>query len=289
MGHPEHEGEAHYQTTGVVILTGSELRHRFFRKAVACAPGIEVLASYCETPEGGLKDLVSQSTPDDSPMRRHLWERDVVEDDFFGAFDRLVPDRSNPVTIARGALNTDQEHQESIMGHDPAVLVCYGTSIIKEPLLSAFEGRFLNIHLGLSPYYRGSGTNFWPLVNREPEYVGVTFMHIDAGVDTGEIIHQMRATIHPGDGPHQIGNRLIRDMVFECARLIRTFDQLERMPQPSPPEKPRYYRKSDFTDNSVATLRDNFSRGMISTYLADASQRRARVPIIRNPALERHP
>src|SRR5690606_10372264 len=103
-------------------------------------------------------------------------------------------------------------------------------SLIREPLLSAFQGRFLNVHLGLSPYYRGSGTNFWPLVNGEPEFVGATFMHIDAGVDTGEVIHQIRARIFPGDTPHQIGNRLIADMARVYAALIRDFDRLERMP-----------------------------------------------------------
>ena len=40
--------------------------------------------------------------------------------------------------------------------------------------------------------------------------VGATFMYIDAGIDTGEIIHQIRADIVIGDSPHSIGNRLIK-------------------------------------------------------------------------------
>jgi len=47
--------------------------------------------------------------------------------------------------------------------------------------------------LGLSPYYLGSGTNYWPLVNEKPEFVVATFMHIDTDIDTEEIIHQIRA------------------------------------------------------------------------------------------------
>ena len=62
----------------------------------------------------------------------------------------------------------------------------------------------------MSPYYRGSGTNFWPFVNNELQFIGATFMHIDEGVDTGEIIHQIRANIFHDDNIHQIGNRLIR-------------------------------------------------------------------------------
>ncbi len=43
-------------------------------------------------------------------------------------------------------------------------------------------------------------------------------MHIDAGVDTGEVIHQMRARVALGDSPAQIGNRLIVDMAERVCR-----------------------------------------------------------------------
>ena len=39
--------------------------------------------------------------------------------------------------------------------------------------------KILNLHLGISPYYKGSGTNYFPLVNNEPQYVGATFMFLD--------------------------------------------------------------------------------------------------------------
>ncbi|HFB98772.1 MAG TPA: hypothetical protein ENJ62_06500, partial [Bryobacterales bacterium] len=134
-------------------------------------------------------------------------------------------------------------------------------------------------------WYRGSGTNYWPLVNGEPEFVGITFMHIDAGVDTGEIIHQIRADFCPGDTAHTAGNRLIRKMAVVCAELVRRFDRLERMPQPPEPETVRYYRKKDFSEESVRRLHENLCRGMVEDYLAHRRQREARVPLVSNPAL----
>ena len=88
-------------------------------------------------------------------------------------------------------------------------MLVFGTGLLKRPLLDAFAGRLLNIHLGLSPYYRGAGTNFWPLVNREPEFCGATIHFLDEGVDTGPIIAHVRPAIRSGDGPHDIGNRTI--------------------------------------------------------------------------------
>ena len=111
-------------------------------------------------------------------------------------------------------------------------------------------------------------------------------MHIDAGVDTGEIIHQIRADYCPSDTAHTVGNRLICKMASECAALVRNFDRLVRMPQPPEPEVVRYYRKKDFTEESVKRLRENLCNGMIERYLAQREQRDARYPLVRNPVLK---
>ncbi|MGI9413035.1 MAG: formyltransferase family protein, partial [Hyphomicrobiales bacterium] len=145
--------------------------------------------------------------------------------------------------------------------------------------------RFLNVHLGLSPYYRGSGTNFFPLVDGAPAYVGATFMYLDAGIDTGEIIHQIRARVFPGDTPHQIGNRLIGDVAVVYAELIRRFDALEPVLPPAEPETARLCKRKDFTEAATVRLYEQFDGGMIARYLAETETRHARVPIARNPVL----
>ena len=76
-------------------------------------------------------------------------------------------------------------------------------------MLKKYKKKFLNIHLGLSPYYKGSATNFWPFVNNELQFVGVSFLGIDDGIDTGPIIHQIRPDFKIGDSIHDVGNKLI--------------------------------------------------------------------------------
>lgn len=271
--------------TKIAILTGAEPRHAFFRKRLALAPGIEVLQSYCEGTQKSLDAVVAAQ--EDSPLRQwHLAQRDQSEQDFFGLFVEHAEDRSHPRFLPKGDINKPEPTQ-AIIGQQPDMLVAYGCSIIREPLLSAFAGRFINVHLGLSPYYRGSGTNYWPLVNNEPEYVGVTFMHIDAGIDTGEIIHQLRARVVWGDMPVQIGNRVIVDAAAACAEIARNFDALERVPQPPEPAEARVYRRRDFTEESVSRLYANFADGLVERYLAEGRERCARVPLVRNPALSK--
>lgn len=269
-------------STDVVILTRDSLRHEYIRKTFGLADGISVLRSYCETSGNNLLEEARERG--ESVRIDHLERRNRSEHDYFGPFADNSPDKSNPVEIPGGAIN-DKKYYEEITSLDPDLLVAYGCSLIKDPLLSEYKGRFLNVHLGLSPYYRGTGTNFWPLVNGEPEYVGATFMYIDEGVDTGEIIHQLRARVHPDDSPHDIGNRLIADVGRLYPELVRRFDELHSVEQPPEPDEEHYYRSADYNPDATAQLYENFESGLIEEYLQDRDERVAEVPIVKHPVI----
>ncbi|MBW1781638.1 MAG: hypothetical protein JRL30_12960 [Deltaproteobacteria bacterium] len=268
----------------IVILTGSFLRHDFLRKAIALDPEIRVLKSYCEITDRNLAAVIDSNKDDASLQYEHLEARQQSERDFFYPFVSLTPDYSNSVRLPFGHINK-KKYVDEIIALNPDLLVAYGCSIIKEFLLDAFSGRILNVHLGLSPYYRGTGTNFWPLVNGEPEFVGATFMFMNSGIDTGEIIHQIRAEIRLGDTPHQIGNRLISDMAGVYRTLIRRFNHIEAVEQIPVPEDAKFYLRKRFSPDSVRQLYANFKAGMIQDYLAERENRIERVPIINNPSL----
>jgi len=267
----------------VIILTGSELRHQFVRKFIALSDDIKVLRTYSEGDEKSLKNF-ALSQENNTYRLRHMLNREQSEKDFFKLFVDCSPDYSNPVFIKRGDVNLP-EHISEIIELNPDLVIAYGCSLVKDPLIKAFSGRFLNVHLGLSPYVRGSGSNYWPFVNNEPEYAGATFMYIDVGVDTGEIIHQIRPKIVWGDTLSIIGNRLIIEVAHTYCEIIKKFDRLEKMPQIPVPKNERYYRKKDYTEESVIALYNNFKNGLVENYLGQEAARCKKVPIIKNPAL----
>jgi phosphoribosylglycinamide formyltransferase 1 len=270
----------------IVLLTGTELRHEFFRKFIAIHKDISVLASFCESKKGNLLELVQNDKKQNDSRSLHLSTRKIVEKDFFQVFCSKVEDKSKPKFIKKGEIN-NQDHVSQITQLNPDVIISYGCSIIRSELIHVFKGRFINIHLGLSPYYRGSGTNFWPFVNNELQFIGSTFMYIDQGVDTGEIIHQIRANISYNDSIHQIGNRLIRDTFSECVKLIRSLSQLERMNQLKIDSiDVQYYRNKDFTEESLAQAHKNILDGMIVDYLKNKSSLENKFPIIKNTQID---
>jgi len=79
--------------------------------------------------------------------------------------------------------------------------------LVKEPVLSAFEGRIINVHPSLLPKYRGLEAWRQALEAGERE-TGCTVHYVDAGVDTGEIIDQMKVPVIDGDTPESLHARI---------------------------------------------------------------------------------
>lgn len=265
--------------TKIVLLTGSELRHDYFRKEIAKNVKIGVVSSFCEGKEKSLENLIKKDKGSSNLMRRHAEERKKSEEIFFSK-TKLSIDSSNPVFIKKGEIN-NKPIVKKIIEMNPDLIVCYGSSLIKSELLERFKGKFINVHLGLSPYYRGSGTNIWPLINKEPEYIGATFMYIDSGIDTGNIIHQIRAEIKVNDSPHMIGNRLITEMTIVYQKIITNFFNLKLLPQPDR-KRGRLYLIKDFDNESCLKLYKNFEGSMIKDYLLCKKDRDINAKIIVN-------
>ena len=77
-----------------------------------------------------------------------------------------------------------------LAAEQPDAVVLNGTRIISSAVLAACGATYLNTHCGITPAYRGVHGGYWALYNRAPEHAGVTVHVVDAGIDTGDIVHQ---------------------------------------------------------------------------------------------------
>jgi methionyl-tRNA formyltransferase len=91
----------------------------------------------------------------------------------------------------------------------PDVLVDHGTSIVRDHVI-ATAPTALNLHWGLSPYYRGVRCTEWALINWDPYNIGVTIHELTLNIDGGPIWAQERAEVQPGDGVHSLNMQLTR-------------------------------------------------------------------------------
>lgn len=270
-----------YKIMNVVIITGSEIRHDFFYKFIDRDAEINVVRCFCEeTMNDALDRQHGRQVNLSNIEKEHFEQRKKSEISFFGSEPLASSHRPNVQKLSRGEIN-ESSIVDDIMRSSPDLIICYGCSLIKSSIISQFSKRIVNVHLGLSPYYRGAGTNIWPFINDELDLVGATFMHMDQGVDTGEVIHQLRANIHPGDDVHTICNRLIMDMTQTSVELIKKFDRMEKMPQIN--ARGRYYRSDDFNSDACQELYRKLGTGSIDRYLMRPKSSLS--PIISNPGM----
>jgi methionyl-tRNA formyltransferase len=75
---------------------------------------------------------------------------------------------------------------------DPDVILVNGTRIISSEVLDALECPIINVHVGITPRYRGVHGGYWAVANNDIENCGVTIHLIDEGVDTGSVLFQGR-------------------------------------------------------------------------------------------------
>jgi phosphoribosylglycinamide formyltransferase 1 len=258
----------------IVILTSNSLRHDYLRIMFGLNPEINVLRSYIEVP----KNIETQ--PDLSEIEKnHFLTRSKTEIDFFSDIVSSSKDSSNPVSIEKNNIN-DQSYINEVKKLNPDLIITFGCCIIRENFLEAFKNKIINVHLGISPYYLGAGTNFISMVNNDLQCTGYTFMYMDQGIDTGEIIHQARAEVCLFDNMHQIGNRLIKNMVHDFVKLVSNFHLIKKIHPVASNINPIICFNRDATKLKTIELYNNFLNGSVKNFLANKEELESRYPII---------
>jgi len=263
----------------IIIITANAIRHNYFKILFSNNKDINVLKTYVESDDNFiLKTIKIDQKNLNNKADLHFDIRHNTEYDFFSDVIESCEDKSNSKYIKKGRIN-DSFIVNEIIKLSPDLIITYGCSIIKPALINHFRGRIVNVHLGLSPYYFGSGTNFHCLVNCEFQFEGYTFIYIDEGVDTGQIIYQSRAQILPFDNPHQIGNRLIKQMTRDFINLILNFNLIKNK-KPVTSVKGRTYSTKDATDELTLQLYKNFDDDAVIKYLFNRTKLLLKSPLI---------
>ena len=101
----------------------------------------------------------------------------------------------------------------------PDLVLVHGTTLIKEKVLRHVP-LALNLHWGLSPYYRGSYCTEWALINADPHNIGFTIHKITPQIDGGEILTQARVRIEAEDTANRINMKLTKDGTEEMINVV---------------------------------------------------------------------
>jgi len=200
---------------------------------------------------GLIQDFYNSS----STMQEYMIRVRNAEADLFGK-SRFVSSRAKTLVMKSGDLNyLTQEHLKEALQSD--IYVVFGSSFIKGWLIDfLIEKSALNIHMGLSPYYRGSSCNFWAMYDLLPNYVGATIHYLSKGLDSGPMIFHSVPEFENED-PFAFTMKAVKKAQEDLVYFIKNLKQFDTTPVDQNRElQLRYTRNSDFTDEVAREFLD---------------------------------
>ena len=172
----------------------------------------------------------------------------------------FLPEKVKKLSIKSGDLN---KLSKNILSEalNSDVYIIFGSSYIKGWLIDFLISKnALNIHMGISPYYRGSSCNFWALYDYNPSYVGATIHMLSKGLDNGDILFHCIPKIKKGDNCFDF---TMKSVLAAHNGLINAINDKNIFSLPRRKQNKelqiRYSKNSDFTDEVALEFlsRDN--------------------------------
>ena len=131
------------------------------------------------------------------------------------------------------------------------IFIVFGSSFIKKDLVNfLIDHKALNIHLGISPYYKGTDCNFWALFDNNPHLVGATIHLLSKGLDSGPILYHALSEIK--EDPFIYTMSAVKSAFESIAQKIENKTIFEHTPEIQDKSKEiKYSKKNEFNDEVI--------------------------------------
>ena len=161
----------------VLIFSGTHPRH-FFINSIFLNYKKKIKSKYIFMDREKMipKTPRNLSHIDKKNFSKHFKERDQIEKKQFGKYENLISNinKKDFIKISSKELNSNKI-LSYLKNFKADFIFIFGVDLISKKILKVIRNKNLNLHLGLSPWYRGSATFFWPFYFLQPNYVGATF------------------------------------------------------------------------------------------------------------------
>jgi hypothetical protein len=171
------------------------------------------------------------------------------------------------------------EGVRTVASLEPDVILVYGTGIVGGKVLSLARTLALNMHTGISPYYRGCDCAFWPLYNQELHMLGATVHECVKEVDGGRIFGTTGIQLDAGDDHFAVFARAVAAGAELYVRKVR--ELLEHGLEGTPQDFSIGMEYKAILRNARAErkVRNSVRAGMIRRYVESNREQSDSVPV----------
>lgn len=250
----------------ILLICGSHNRHlyvaeRLLQEGRLAALVIENREDFLPQPDETL------SQRDKENFILHFAERDRAENKFFG---NVVPEnlfKSVPVLHVQLEELNSAKTIEFIKLHSANMLLTYGVHKVSDEIIQCHKGRSFNIHGGLSPWYRGNTTLFWPFYFLKPNWAGMTIHELTQKLDGGDILHHSVPELEYGDKMHEVACKAVIKAADDICKIMEAVDngmELTCYPQK---KSGKLFLSIDWTPQMLRVIYELFEDKIVDLYL----------------------
>ena len=138
---------------------------------------------------------------------------------------------------------------------DSDIYIVFGASFIKGWLLKFLkQKKAINIHMGVSPYYKGSSCNFWALYDNNIKMIGSTIHYLSEKLDGGDMIMNIYPKVKYRSGFDYTMRSVLdtHNMIFDLIKSKKIFKMNTKI--------------QDKTKNIRTTKKKEFTRKIIKQF-----------------------
>ena len=205
----------------IVLLTGDHLRHKYLVDSFSRV--FNDLIWIIQKREDYIPKIKKNFNAEITKLQKiHFEKRLDAEVNFFkSSAGELSKNRINQIFEINQKDIYNGKLKKILSKINLNFLISYGVQKIPENILKNLKGYKWNVHGGLSPWYRGVATHFWPTYLLEPEYTGMTLHELTNDIDGGNIIHQNVSSLNIKDGIHQNACRTVKSFSDTLPSLLK--------------------------------------------------------------------
>ena len=183
---------------------------------------------------------------------------------------------SNIKTLVVENINS-KKTEDAIRNINPDVIVDHGTTLLSENIID-LSNLALNLHWGLSPYYRGVDCTKRALFNWDINNIGVTIHKLSKNIDGGDILGQARVKIKPQDNESTI----TAQMTYLGTEIIKTAIDLIKQGNTIEFKKQKFVEGFLFKINHMNLNLENYINNLDENMIAKMIEKpsRGEVPIV---------
>jgi len=129
--------------------------------------------------------------------------------------------------------------------------IVFGSSYIKGDLVKfLIDKKAVNIHMGISPFYRGCDCNFWAMYDNNYYLVGSTIHYLSKGLDSGSILYHAVSEYH--DDHFLYSMSTVKSAILSLSERIKNNKIFNYKPVVQNQNvEIRYTQKKDFSENVI--------------------------------------